>query len=118
MQRYLPVLTSILLTLGCSVTPAAEARLDTTDFTAYQNSLGELSVGLTQQEIADLNWQLTLRAYGDKPATVTDEDYVLGMMTFMMEHTDIWLKRLAVYDGWTANQIMAPKPGVPAGPDD
>ena len=86
-----------------------EARLETSDIVAYEQSLNELYVGLTQQEIADLNWRLTVLAFGDKPASVTDEEYITALMTFVAERTDSWLVRLAPYDDWTFAQIMAIK---------
>lgn len=54
----------MMLMLGGGMTLAAEARLETSDIVAYEQSLDELNVGLTLQEVADLNWQLTILAYG------------------------------------------------------
>lgn len=107
MKRHLLLVIAIVLTLGSSLALAAEARLETSDILAYQKSLDALNVGLTRREIADLNWQLTVLAYGDKPASMTDEEYGMALMTFMLEQTDTWLERLAPYDGWTADQILA-----------
>ena len=107
MIRNLPSLAAALLMLSGGVSYAAEARLETGDILAYRDSLAELSAGMTGQEIADLNWQLTLIAFGDKPASMSDEDYAIATMTFMIEHSDEWLERLEPYDGWTAAQIMS-----------
>jgi hypothetical protein len=107
MKRHLLAVVSVVLTLGSSLALAAEARLETRDILAYRNSLDAINAGLTQQEMVDFNWRLTVLAYGDKPASMTDEEYGIGLMTFMLEQTDTWLERLAPYDGWTADQIMA-----------
>ena len=110
MKRFLTAI-SLVLALCCTPALANEAQLVTGgDYLAYLESLERLNAGLTRQEIADLNWQLTVLAYGEKPAAMTDEDYVLNMMTFLTEHPDVWLKRLAPYDGWTAEQLMALEP--------
>lgn len=110
MTQYVSALATILLALGTGLALAAEARLDTSDILAYKRSLEALNVGLTGQQIADLNWQLTLLAYGDKPSSVTDEEFAIGLMTFALEHTEAWLGRLAPYDGWTVDQIMESSP--------
>jgi len=111
-RQYLAVAAFSFIALGSNLAVAQNPGLETSDMYAYSQSLNRLYVGLTQQEMADLNWQIALIAFGDKPAAMTDEEHAIALMTFLMEHQDIWLERLRPYEGFSAPQLMELPPRV------